>query len=94
MFFQTKHDIFEVLSRGHLNAGGYILIIKIRLKEILKERGMSQRQLAIKMNIRAGTINHLCSDKVDRVYIKTLQEICEALNIQVHELIVQEDELT
>ncbi|MGG4397448.1 helix-turn-helix transcriptional regulator [Paenibacillus thiaminolyticus] len=62
--------------------------IKIRLKEILEERGMSQRQLSMLMNIRHATINHLCSDNVDRVYIRTLEQICEALNITVDQLIV------
>ncbi|KZE73140.1 transcriptional regulator [Paenibacillus elgii] len=61
--------------------------IKIRLREILAERNMSQRQLALMMNLRPNTINHLCSDKVDRVYIRTLENICEALNISIHDLI-------
>jgi putative transcriptional regulator len=64
--------------------------IKIRLKEILAERDMSQRQLAQLMNLRPNTINHLCSDNVDRVYIRTLEHICEALNISIHELIVDD----
>ncbi|BFH16762.1 helix-turn-helix transcriptional regulator [Paenibacillus melissococcoides] len=66
--------------------------IKIRLKEILEERGMSQRQLSLLMNIRHATINHLCSDNVDRVYIRTLEQICEALNITVDQLIVSVDD--
>jgi len=66
--------------------------IKIRLKDILDERGMSQRQLARQMDLRPSTINHLCSDKVDRVYIRTLEAICEALDISIHELIVEDQE--
>jgi len=66
--------------------------IKIRLREILAERGMSQRQLARQMDLRPSTINHLCSDSVDRVYIRTLEHICEALNISIHDLIVDETE--
>jgi putative transcriptional regulator len=62
--------------------------IKIRLKEILDEMGISQRQLSLKMNIRPATINHLCSDSVDRIYIRTLEQICEALNITIDQLIV------
>ncbi|MDK8182622.1 helix-turn-helix transcriptional regulator [Paenibacillus sp. UMB4589-SE434] len=65
--------------------------IKIRLQEILDEKGMSQRELARLMNLRPNTINHLCSDKVDRVYIRTLESICEALNIKIHELIVEDE---
>jgi putative transcriptional regulator len=66
--------------------------IKIRLREILEQRGMSQRKLARQMNLRPSTINHLCSDKVDRVYIRTLEQICEALDIGIHELIVEDKE--
>ncbi|RJE83581.1 XRE family transcriptional regulator [Paenibacillus sp. 1011MAR3C5] len=62
--------------------------IKIRLKEILEERGISQRQLSLKMNMRPATISHLCSDSVDRVYIRTLEQICTALDITVDQLIV------
>jgi putative transcriptional regulator len=65
--------------------------IKIRLREILAERKMSQRQLAALMNIRPNTINHLCSDKVDRVYLRTLEQVCETLNIRIHELLVHEE---
>lgn len=62
--------------------------IQIRLREILAERGLSQRQFALSMNMRIATINHLCSDSVDRVYIRTLEQICAALDITVDELIV------
>lgn len=64
--------------------------IKIRLREILEDRGMSQRELARLMGIRHPTINHLCSDQVDRVYIRTLEQICEVLQIDISELIVSE----
>lgn len=66
--------------------------IKIRLREILEERNISQRELARMMGIRHPTINHLCSDSVDRIYIRTLEQICEALDIKIHELIVAEQE--
>ncbi|WP_163852668.1 helix-turn-helix domain-containing protein [Paenibacillus elgii] len=66
--------------------------IKIRLKELLEERGISQRQLSLRMNMRPATINHLCSNSVDRVYIRTLEQICEALDITVDQLIVSVNE--
>ncbi|WP_068773565.1 helix-turn-helix transcriptional regulator [Paenibacillus sp. FJAT-26967] len=68
------------------------MIIKIRLREILAERGISQRQFALSMNMRVATINHLCSEQVDRVYIRTLEQICEALQIDISELIVSQQE--
>ncbi|MNO77573.1 Helix-turn-helix domain protein [compost metagenome] len=66
--------------------------IRIRLREILEERGISQRQFALSMDMRIATINHLCSDSVDRVYIRTLEQICEALDITVDQLIVSVEE--
>ncbi|MFB0842918.1 helix-turn-helix domain-containing protein [Paenibacillus oleatilyticus] len=66
--------------------------IHIRLREILAERGISQRQFALSMNMRIATINHLCSNSVDRVYIRTLEQICEALDITVDQLVVSVNE--
>lgn len=66
--------------------------IRLRLKEILEKRGMSQRELARLMNIRPNTISHLCSDKVNAAYFDTLEQICRTLNIDLHDLIVLEDE--
>lgn len=63
-----------------------------RLREILEERGICQRKLAHLMNIRPSTINHLCSDSVVRVYIRTLEQVCDALQITVDQLIVSVDE--
>jgi len=63
--------------------------IRIRLKEILQEKGLSQRKLSLMTNMRPATISHLCSDKVDRVYIRTLEQLCEALDVPLHELMVE-----
>lgn len=65
--------------------------IRLRLKEILEEREMSQRELARRMNIRPSTISHLCSDKVNAAYFDTLEQICKTLNIGLHELLVMEE---
>lgn len=61
--------------------------ISIKLKQILKERNLSQRELARMTGLRPNTINHLCSDNVDRVYLSTLEVICKALDIDIQELI-------
>jgi putative transcriptional regulator len=66
--------------------------IQIKLKDILTEKGISQRELARMMGIRHPTINHLCSDDVDRVYLETLERICEVLHIDISQLIVLEKE--
>lgn len=66
--------------------------VRLRLREILEERGISQRELARRMNIRSSTVSHLCSDKVNAAYFDTLEQICKTLDIPLHELIVMEDE--
>lgn len=66
--------------------------IKIRLQELLDERSISQRQLAMMVNMRPGTINALCRGTTDRIYISTLEQICKALNVHIHELISMEDD--
>lgn len=66
--------------------------IRLRLKEILKERGMTQKQLAELMDARPNTISHLCSKGVNAVYFDTLEQVCKALEIDLHELIVMEDD--
>ncbi|GMX62981.1 hypothetical protein Elgi_27880 [Paenibacillus elgii] len=66
--------------------------VRLRLKEIIEEKGMSQRELARLMNVRPNTINHLCSDKVNAAYFDTLEQICRTLNVSLHELLVLEDD--
>ncbi|MFD0677391.1 MULTISPECIES: helix-turn-helix domain-containing protein [unclassified Paenibacillus] len=64
--------------------------IRIRLKEILEERGMSQRELARLMNVRPNTINRLCHDNVTTAFFDTLEHICQTLDIGLHELLIME----
>lgn len=56
---------------------GITMPISIKLKEILKERDLSQRELARMIGLRHNTISHLCSDNVDRVYLSTHREFQE-----------------
>ncbi len=72
--------------------GEGFMSIHFRLQAILHERGMSQRELALKMNIRPSTINHLCSYKVNGIYFETLEQICRTLDIRLQDLIVFNDE--
>jgi len=68
--------------------------VRLRLKEILEQRGMSQRELARRMNMRPSTVSHLCSDKLNAAYFDTLEQICKTLNIELHELIVMDGDTT
>lgn len=66
--------------------------VRLRLKEILEERGISQRELARRMKMRPSTVSHLCSDKLNATYFDTIEQICKTLNIPLHELIVMDDD--
>lgn len=66
--------------------------VRLRLREILAEKGITQRELARLINVRPNTISHLCSDKVNAAYFDTLEQLCKTLDIQLHELIVMEEE--
>lgn len=70
---------------------GVSLPVVVKLKEILAERNMSQRELSRLTGLRPNTISHLCSSGVDRVHLSTFDIICKALNISLSELVVQED---
>ncbi|MGG3510217.1 helix-turn-helix transcriptional regulator [Paenibacillus lautus] len=37
--------------------------------------------------MKEHTLNHLCSDNVDRVYLETLELVCKTLSISIEELI-------
>jgi putative transcriptional regulator len=82
----------NVICNDFFSKSCYIKSKNMKRRVQLNERNLSQRQLAIKMNVRAGTINHLCKDSVDRVYISTLEQICEALNITIDQLIVSTED--
>lgn len=63
------------------------MAIRVKLRQLLEQKGISQRELARLTGLRASTINHLCSDNVDRVYLETLELVCKTLNIGIEELI-------
>ncbi|MCL6605237.1 MAG: helix-turn-helix transcriptional regulator [Paenibacillus sp.] len=63
------------------------MAIRVKLRQLLELRGLSQRELARLTGLRPSTINHLCSDNVDRVYLETLELVCKTLNVRIEELI-------
>lgn len=56
--------------------------IKIKLKELLIDRNMTQSQLAELADIRPNAISNLCRGYVDRLSIEHLEKICEALQLE------------
>ncbi|MEF3305342.1 helix-turn-helix domain-containing protein [Paenibacillus sp. GYB003] len=62
----------------------------IRLKEILRERKMTQRQLAELTGLRPSTISSLCKNQVDRIYLTTLAIICAKLDLSIDQLLIMQ----
>lgn len=64
--------------------------IRIRVNEILLERHMTKQQLAAITGLRPSTISDLCKPTIQRVYLSTLANLCQALDITLDQLIVLE----
>ena len=62
--------------------------LELRLREILAERGIEQRQLAEMTGLSVRTISELCNNKTQRYPKAALAEIMKALEIEdMNELI-------
>ncbi len=67
-------------------------IISQRIKVLRKERGITQAQLAEKIDKTVEMISHLenCSAATK---LTTLEDIAKALNVDVYELFIEDDKL-
>lgn len=67
------------------------LHIIIHLKERMKERNLTQQQLAEMSGVRQATISQLCRGNVERLHIPSLEKIAAAMGItELHKLITFE----
>lgn len=57
-------------------------ILQIRLKEILKEKNIEQKELAEMTGLTTRTISELCTQKTQRYPKKAIGIISEALGIK------------
>lgn len=64
-------------------------MIRILLSKILGEKRITQAELARKTGIRPNTIGELYHELNDRVNLVHLDQICEALDCDLAELIVR-----
>lgn len=56
--------------------------VELRLKELLKERGLEQKELAEMAGLTERTVSELCNNKVRRYPKDVLEKIMAALNIR------------
>ncbi|MBG9788705.1 helix-turn-helix domain-containing protein [Brevibacillus laterosporus] len=66
--------------------------IHIKLADILKERGISQRELARLTGIRVSSINEMCNNETVRLPLDNLAKICEVLDVGITDVLELTDE--
>lgn len=67
-------------------------MIKLRLSEMLKERGRTPYWLAKVTGIRYASIWQMSKGDLARLHVETLDRICEALDCQPGDLLVRVSE--
>jgi len=70
---------------------GKKMAIRVRLDEILKEKGMSQIALSEASEVPPGSIRQLYNNTASRYDKKTLEKIMNTLGITLAELIITEE---
>mgnify|MGYP001117748504 CR=1 FL=1 len=68
------------------------MLIRIRLKEVLHDRGMTQKELSIKADMREATVSAIARNKQDLVNLRHLEKIAAALEVTPLELFEVEEE--
>lgn len=59
--------------------------IRKRINDLLKEKNMNQWKLYKASGVPSSTLSYFMSEKREFITIKTLQHICEGLNITIRE---------
>lgn len=61
--------------------------MKVILSETLKNKGISQYQLAKLTGITAANISNLCNNKTSGVQFSVLDKICNALDCDITDIL-------
>ena len=59
--------------------------VSARLKEILRERNMTQYQLYMKSGVPKSSIGNIVNCAYDSVKLRVIHEICQGLEINISE---------
>lgn len=65
-------------------------MIKCRLRILLAEHELSQKELAEMTGIQAMTINKMYNNNIVRVPLEAIDKICEALQCDISDLFKKE----
>lgn len=63
------------------------MAIQIHLKQVLKERGMTGKELAARLDITEANLSIFVSGKSKAVRFSTLEKLCEILDCDVSDII-------
>ena len=69
-------------------------MIKIKLDEVLKERGVSLTELSNAVDVTIANLSILKTGKAKAVRISTLEAICDYLDCQPGDIIVNEKKVS
>ena len=61
--------------------------IKIKLDDLLKDRGISKNKLAHRAELQRTQINNYCNNEATRLDTAVLARICNALDCKIEDLL-------
>lgn len=61
--------------------------IKIKLQDLLKERGLSKNKFSHRAEMQRTQINQFCNGDITRLDTAVLSRICHALNCKIEDLL-------
>ena len=61
--------------------------IKIKLEELIKEKGISKNKLSHKAEMQRTQINNYCKNKITRLDTDVLARICTVLECRIDDLL-------
>lgn len=62
-------------------------MIKVHLKDVLKAKGMTNKELAAMIDITEANLSILCSGKAKAIRFSTLEKICKVLDCEVKDIL-------
>jgi DNA-binding Xre family transcriptional regulator len=69
---------------------GAIVVIRVKLREVAQERGISQSKLMRKADVDIRTIQRLYRDPYTNITLATLEKLAVALECDICDLLVRE----
>ncbi|MGN0601341.1 MAG: helix-turn-helix domain-containing protein [Oscillospiraceae bacterium] len=62
-------------------------MIKVKLRQLLINKNMTQIELSKATNIRPSTISDLCNNVAERIKLSHLDAICKALKCDINDIL-------